>query len=886
VALTPGTRLGPYEITAQIGVGGMGEVYRATDTNLGRQVAIKVLPDAFAQDGERLARFEREARTLALLNHPNIAIIHGLEKANGIRALVMELVEGETLADRIGQDPIPIDKAVPIAKQIAEALEAAHEQGIIHRDLKPANIKVRPDGMVKVLDFGLAKAIEPPNAMSPHLSQSPTITTPALTQMGLILGTAAYMSPEQARGQPVDRRTDIWAFGCVLYEMLAGHAAFARNTVSDTLAAVLERDPQWRDLPASMPLPIRRVLRRCLEKDVTRRLHAVADARIEIEDALVTPSASSSAAEDPSALPRTSLAWDWRTVVIGVGALGLVSGVLAAWSWTGRPAAPPGGETVKFAIPLQPGEQFPIDTGLPVVLAISPDGDQVVYAARSVGGDRLYQRRLAELDASPIPGTEGAIGPFFSPDGQWIGFASGGVLKMVPTSGGTPRTVVDSPNLTGASWGPGDTIVYSNWNSGLMKVSARGGTPDALTTLDEQQGELQHTAPQLLPTGTAALFAVGRGAEQFVEAVELTTRRRRRLTEGRNPVYVPPGRILFARGNALFVVPFDVDRLEVTGEAVRVLEGIRTDGNDTHFAVAADGALAYVPDISRESRLAWFDRKGDSRPLDGERRLYSHPRLSPDGSRVVLMVQRESGGFEMWVYDAQRGTRARLTPAGSRPIWTAEGTHITFQRDRSLYSVTADDSSEPQLLLTRDERFSAVFPLAWSRNGRVLMFSAPTAATNRDVWMLPVGGTMTPFLVTPRDERAAMFSPDGRWVVYAARETGREEQIYLQPYPGPGGRVVISPGGGIEPVWSPTGREIFYRSADGTQMMSVDVRTEPMLTVGTPRTLFVGRFVSSDGSYWSNYDVSHDGEQFLMLEAQESSAPRLNVDLNWADTLK
>ena len=349
-----------------------------------------------------------------------------------------------------------------------------------------------------------------------------------------------------------------------------------------------------------------------------------------------------------------------------------------------------------------------------------------------------------------------------------------------------------------------------------------------------------------------------------MEVVEIGTHKRRRLIEGRNPHYLPTGHLAFARGNALFAVPFDVARLEVTGPAVRLLDNVRTDGNDTHFAVARDGTLAYIPEISRDSRLVWFDRQGNSMPLDKERRLYSHPRISPDGARVVLTVPRESGGSEIWIYDAARRTRARLSPSGGRPIWTADGKHITFNApsDRSLHSVPADDSSEPQSVLRREDPFSALFPLAWSRDGRVLMFSAPTAATNRDVWMLSVDGAITPFLVTPRDERAAMFSPDGRWVVYAARETGREEQVYIQPYPGPGGRLVISPGGGIEPVWSPTGREIFYRSIDGTRMMSVDVRTEPTLTVGNPRVLFIGRFLTADGSYWSNYDVSRDGQEF------------------------
>ena len=623
-------------------------------------------------------------------------------------------------------------------------------------------------------------------------------------------------------------------------------------------------------------------------KEAQRRLHDIADARIEIEDALLapTPAASPSERLDSITPPATGVR-TWRNAALGLGAFALLAGGFAVRSLLRLPVGSPNGETVRFAIHLQPSEQFPIDTGLPVVLAISPRGDQVVYAARDVVGDRLHLQRRNDLEASSIPGTEGAIGPFFSADGQWIGFASGGVLRAVPIAGGAPRRLADAPNFDGASWGPDDTIVFSpQWNSRLFRVSARGGKPEPVTPVDEV-----HRSPHVLPDGKTVLCSVLRGGESFLEAVDTTTGRQLRLVEGRNPMYLPSGHIVFARGSSLFTVPFDLARLEITGVAVKLIDGVRSDGNDTHFAVAHDGTLVYVPEMAGDSRLVWFDRHGNSRPLDNEPRRYSHPRISPDGTQVVLTLPRESGGNEIWIYDAAREHRMRLSPSGpvSRPIWSADGKRITFQQAGDLYSVPADDSSAPELTLKRDDQFRTnnLFPLAWSRNGRVLAFSVPDSVTNRDVWTLQSGGPPTPFLATPRDERAAMFSPEGGWVVYAAKETGREEQIFVQPYPGPGSRVAISPTGGIEPVWSPTGREIFYRSVDGTRLMSVDVRPESSsLAMGTPTVVLAGRFADPGGSYWSNYDVARDGQEFLMLAVDRTSTPQLNVVINWAAALK
>jgi eukaryotic-like serine/threonine-protein kinase len=667
VALAPGTRLGPYEITAQIGVGGMGEVYRATDTNLKRAVAIKVLPETVAADAERLARFQREAEVLASLNHPNIAIIHGLEKSDGMTGLVMELVEGPTLADRIGQGPIPIDEALAIAKQIAEALEAAHEQGIIHRDLKPPNVKVRDDGTVKVLDFGLAKIIEGEARSSSSLSMSPTITTPAMTQAGVILGTAAYMSPEQAKGRLADKRSDVWAFGCVLYEMLAGRRVFQGDDVTDVLVAVLSKEPDWTALPAATPPAIHRVLRRSLERDRRRRLADIADARLELEEALIAPAIEAV----PAAGPRAAL---WRRLMLPIGSA-VVAASLAGWvAWTMRPVV--SRPVTRFSITLPAGGRFlPIESTRHLV-AVSPDGSRIAYVANG----RLYLRMRDQLPAVAI--TE-AVSPFFSSDGQWLGFWQEGQLKKVSVNGGAPIVLCASANPLGASWAADDTILYGQGPGGIWRVSAAGGTPENLVKVNA--GERAH-GPQLLPGGRVVLFTLAQGGEIWddakivVQSLDGGTRHVV-VRGGTDARYLPTGHLVYAFHGSLRAQPFDVGRLEVTGLPVPLVDDVAQSvggvSGAAQFAVSGDGTLVYVPSLSvvATARFFWVDRMGHEEPVSAPPGLYLVPKLSPDGGRVAYFTVADNnpGSTDIWIYEFRRRVSERITSDSGRnsePLWS------------------------------------------------------------------------------------------------------------------------------------------------------------------------------------------------------------------------
>jgi Tol biopolymer transport system component len=885
MALTAGTKLGSYEVVTQIGAGGMGEVYQAHDTKLGRDVAIKVLPEAFAHDADRLSRFQREAKMLASLNHPNIATIHGLEQSGGTGYLVMELVSGETLQQRVKRDgPVPVEEALTIAKQIAEALEAAHEKGIIHRDLKPANVKLTPEGKVKVLDFGLAKAYAGDSAIE-DMSNSPTLSR-AATMQGVILGTAAYMSPEQARGKAVDKRTDIWAFGCVLYELLTGRQAFQGETTTEILAAVLRGEPDWQALPEITPLSIRALLRRCLQKEMNKRARDAGDARMEIEEAQAAP-----AMAEPTAAVRGIRALGWRALLLSVGVLLLVAVVTGLAVWNLKPSPPQPVSRVTITLP--PGQQLAGLGGGPAV-AFSPDGTHLVYAAIQGGTQtqQLYLRALDSLETRPISGTEGAVNPFFSPDSQWLGFFAGGKLKKVSASGGAVLTLGDAANPRGASWGSQGIIAFSPLGVGaLQQVSNAGGTPKPLTRLEK--GELSNQWPEFLPGGNAVLFAAGTGVTNQVAVQTVGTGERRTLVQGgTHPSYAPSGHLVYAQGGNLMAVPFDPQRLTTTGEAVPVLEGVRqsiTNGY-AQYGFSATGSLVYVPGgvQATQLRLVWVNRNGAEQPIAAPGHAYRQPHLSPDGRRVAVTIDEQ--GNQVWLLDLSRETLTRFTFEGNRntdPAWTPDGKRIAFESNKegrdNLFWQLADGSGGLERLTPSD---SAQYPLSWSPHGQMLTFVDLNPATGRDIWVLRVTDRKAqPFLRTPFNETAPQFSPDGRWLAYVSDESGRDE-IYVQPYPGPGGKWQISTEGGTEPVWNPNGRELFYRSGD--KMMAVEIAAQPSFAAGKPRMLFEGPYEPSAVTF-PNYDVSPDGQRFLMVkanEAREAASTQINVVLNWFEELK
>jgi eukaryotic-like serine/threonine-protein kinase len=868
MAIQPGKHLGPYEILAAIGAGGMGEVYRARDSKLGRDVALKVLPEAFARDAERMARFQREAKSLASLNHSNIASIYGLEDSGSTHALVMELVEGPTLADRIKSGAIPIEEALPIAKQIAEGLEYAHERGIVHRDLKPSNVKVTSDDTVKILDFGLAKTMQAETA-SGDATTSPTLSAMA-TQSGVLLGTAAYMSPEQARGKLVDRRADIWAFGCVLYEMLTGKMTFGGGAVTDTLAAVLRAEPEWSQLPATTPTRVRVLLQRCLQKDPKQRLQAIGDARISLDEVLSGAPEPSSGAAAPNSIPlwRRTLPW----------ALGFLAAAITGVAvWTLKPSATK--QVTRTVITLPPAQRLAGWSDL--VLAISPDGSQLAYVARTQGAggetQRIYLRGMNSLEANPIPGTEGAVDPFFSPDGQWLGFFADGKMKKISVNGGVAQILADDSTPEGGTWSSQGTIVFSHGAQFLQQVSDAGGTPQPLTHLEK--GEIGNVWPEFLPAGKAVVFEGGPG----VVAQPMRTSERRDLTQGGvSPRYLSSEYLIYAQTGTLMAVPFDPRRLEVKGTPVPVVQDVMQEPQapaPAQYSVSATGSLVYVPGTvqASQSKLVWVSRNGAEQPLPAPARDYQSPRISPDGRRVAL-----TSGGQIWLYDLARDTLTRLTFEGDLnggPIWTPDGKRIAFSSDRggalNLFWQMADGSGGLERLTT-SEHIQA--PSSWSPNGPLLSFIEFDPRPS--IWVLPLSDRKEqPFFQTAANLGMPQFSPDGRWMAYVSNESGRNE-IYVQPYPGPGGKWQISTDGGNEPVWNRNGRE---------KMMAVGITTAPSFSAGNPKPLFEGQHVSSTTVPLPEYDVSPDGQRFLMLKpvTPEQAAPtQINVVLNWPEELK
>ncbi len=850
----------------------MGEVYRARDTKLGREVALKLLREFFARDKEKLARLEREAHLLASLNHPNIATLHGLEESEGLRFLVMELVPGETLAERLARGRLGLAESLSILRQIGEALEAAHDKGIIHRDLKPANVKVASDGKVKLLDFGLAKAIAEEKTPT-DLSQSPTLTREG-TEHGVIMGTASYMSPEQARGQALDRKTDIWSFGCVLYEVLTGRKAFPGETVSDIIASILARDPDWDALPERTPLKVRDLLRRCLRKEPHRRLRDIGDARIEIEDALAEPVTAS-----VSAGPRR----DIRLVVAALAAA-LFAGV-AVWSLM-RFARPELRVLSRFDLNLPPAEAL---THLDYpVMALSPDGRHLVYVGGRAGTQKLYLRAVDQTQSVAIPGTERATTVFFSPDGESIGYEAQGRLKKVQLSTGSVVTLCDVREVWGASWGDDDTILFTQTTaSGLFRVSASGGAPSVVTTPDSNRGEISHRWADSLPGGKAAVFTIWTGSSETsrIGVLALATGKYRVLIDGAYLArYSPTGHLVYARQGKLEAAPFDLETLEVTGPPTSLDVGVKTlvAFGTAHFSLSRNGSLAYVPASGPPERtLLWVDRNGWARPATEMRRAYEHPRLSPDGKRLAVKISDDSSSH-IWIYDLERDALTRLSgPGGSVPIWTPDGERVTFLSGGSeIVWQAADGSGAPEKLTSLASDNSE--PNSWSMDGRHLAFG-----DGGDLWILSIEGDRQahPFLQTPAFEAGGAFSPDGRWIAYDSNESGQRE-VYVQPFPGPGGKWQVSTERGTQPVWARTGREIFFRSGD--KMMAVDVETEPSFRLSKPKMLFEGRYEGATRWFgYANYDVTPDGQRFFMIRNEEEPAPtRIRVVRNWAEQLK
>jgi Tol biopolymer transport system component len=911
-----GKSLAHYSIISQIGKGGMGEVYQAKDQKLGREVAIKVLPEEFARDHDRVARFQREAKLLASLNHPNIASIYGLEESDGTNFLVMELIEGETLAERIsGSAGVLAGKnaagtAVPgilkIALQIAEALEAAHEKGVIHRDLKPANIKVTPEGKVKVLDFGLAKAYAGDPA-DPNLSNSPTLSD-AATMQGVILGTAAYMSPEQARGKPVDRRADVWAFGVVLYEMLTGKSAFSGRDVTDTLAAVIRSEPEWDSLPANLHWRLREVLERCLEKEAKDRYGVISDARVDIQKVLSDPGGVFSQSIQAVKLRKkmqVGIPWVAVTAI-----LCLIIAAVAVWFF--KPAEPKRVMRLEYGIP--EGRQFSrnLSGAVQYQIAVSPDGSRFVYNTT----DGLYMRSMDALDAGQIAGTDKtSMQPFFSPDGRWIGYfsLSDQKLKKVSTSGGAPVVLCDVGIGAGASWDSDDTIVYSDVGSGIMRVSANGGTPETLVkgSLADLTKAGFPIMPQMLPDGDTLLFTnvFSSGiADYQIAAQSLQSGERKVLFKGgADARYLPTGHIVYFltdnNRNNLLSVPFDLDSLDLKGGAVPLVEGIAS------AAVSNTGTLVYIPAAGAGagslSTPVWVDRNGKEEPLSAKSDAYKGPRISPDGTRVAFSINKD-GSSNIWTWDIVRETITRLTfDEAGVPVWTSDSKRIAFASGREggsggVYWKPADGTGETEKLGSEPDLSLAPWSLSGDGKTLVLLETVIGGSAGIDfnigTMSLEGGHEHKTLLKEKYMEALPKISPDGRWMTYWSNESGESSgggEIYVRPFPDVDkGKWQVSQGGGVAPLWSPDGRELFYFSGDG--VMSVQVESEPTFNAGKPKVLFKGNYVFpsiGDGTPW---DIHPKDRRFLMLkpapltgEPAALPAPgKIVVVLNWFEELK
>jgi len=903
MTIAAGRRLGSYEVSAPIGAGGMGEVYQAHDTKLGRDVAIKILPEAFAHDAERLARFQREAKMLAALNHPNIATIYGLEESNGTSYLVMELVSGDTLAERIKREgAVPIEEALKIGVQIAEALEAAHEKGIIHRDLKPANVKVTSEGKVKVLDFGLAKAFAGDTTDS-NPSQSPTLSAVA-TMQGVLLGTAAYMSPEQARGKAVDKRTDIWAFGCVLYELLTGKQAFAGEDITEILAAVVKTEPDWQVLPPTTPAQISILVRRCLRKDRRQRFRDAADVRIEIEEAPAAPATAVAATAAPATRGwRERLAWAAAAGFASIAIASTIGFVLRA------PKRP---QPMRLSAEIGADASVYPAGGSSAIL--SPDGTRLAVVAS--GADlkqRIYVRSLDQLQATALSGTENARDPFFSPDGHWIGFFADAKLKKISVQGGAAVALCDVVDDRGGSWGDDGTIVFTPDTSGvaLSRVSSAGGTPQPLTTLDKQAGEETHRWPQVLQGSRAVLFTSNTHGNFYEDAdivvYSMASGQRKTVQRGGFYArYLPSGYLVYMHEGTLFAVPFDLQRLAVTGQPAPILEGVVTTPGvgGAQFSFSDTGNLVYVAGRGVVVSIYWMDHEGKFTSLRETPGDYRNPAFSPDGKRLALEIG-DGKRRDIWVYEWERDALTRLTfvgEANTNPVWTPDGQRIVYSSlekggTLDLWWIRSDGAGDAQRLAESKSKYTPQAAGSWRPDGKVLAFRQTNPSTGNDILTLPIEGDEKsgwkpgepkPFVNSAFNEGQPTFSPDGRWLAYISNESGSYE-VYVRPFPGQGGKWQISTGGGLYPKWSRNGKELFYRTTDSKITVVTYTASGDSFHADKPRLWSPGQFTDLGlGNY--DFDLHPDGKRFAVLKApgteQASLVNKVSFVFNFFDEIR